>query len=115
MNLRVPPLKSRGNLSPAHKRRQAAELKALGDRLKKARLQAAIRLGEGVSQAGMAELVGKELGRKLHQTTWSDYEAGETEPPLPVLRAVAAISGVSRDWLTYGDPEPEAMPPFTPA
>jgi hypothetical protein len=78
----------------------------LASRMKEARLRTALVLRETISQERMAALVAEALRRPLHQTQWRRYESGESEPPLDVLKAVARVSRVSRDWLTFGD-EPD--------
>ena len=48
-----------------------------------------------------ADLKQKELAQilKLHQTTYSDYELGRLNIPVPVLHALADYYGVSIDYL----------------
>jgi hypothetical protein len=81
----------------------SAKARSLPDRLLEARLQAAVRLRESVSRARMAELLGQALKRSFHETQWRRYESGESEPPLEVIRAAAAISGLSPAYIAFGD------------
>lgn len=83
------------------------ETETLPQRLKEARLRAAVRLNETVSQDRMAALVGEALGRVLHPTQWRRYESGEREPGLDVIRAVAAVSGMDERVIAFGDAKPE--------
>jgi transcriptional regulator with XRE-family HTH domain len=73
-----------------------------GERMKEARLATAVRLRRTLSQAGMAELVGKEIGRDLWQAQWSKYELDESEPPLDVIRAASKLSGLDPSYIAFG-------------
>lgn len=75
---------------------------SLGDRLREARFATATRRRSAVSQGLMAELVGKELRRVVHQGQWSLYEANKSEPPLDVIRAVSTLSGLAAQYLAFG-------------
>jgi transcriptional regulator with XRE-family HTH domain len=77
-------------------------------RMKEARLQAAVRLRETVSQERMAELVGKELGKPMHQTQWRRYET-DREPPLEVIVAAAKVSGLSEAYIAFGTPDADRL------
>ena len=70
--------------------------------MKEARLRAALRLGETVSQARMAELVSKELKRTIQQTQWGRYETGENEPPLDVIKAASRVSELPPEYIAVG-------------
>lgn len=83
----------------------------LGKRILKARLKTGADRGRGVSQDAMARLVSSIIGRRIVQATWSTYELDELEPPLDVLHAVATLSGLTREWLAWGDAPPGDTPP----
>lgn len=74
----------------------------LAGRMKEARLRAALRLHETVSQARMAELVSKELARTIQQTQWGRYETGENEPPLDVIQAASRVSELPPEYIAFG-------------
>jgi transcriptional regulator with XRE-family HTH domain len=80
---------------------------SLAERIKEARLAASLRLRRQLSQAEMAELVGKGAGQSLWQAQWSSYERGESEPSLVVIRAAAALSGLEPGYLAFGDSDAE--------
>src|SRR6185312_1200256 len=80
-----------------------AEAVTLGDRMKEARLQAAARRREVLSQGAMAALVSKAVGRTIHQTQWGKYEAGTSEPPIDVIAAAAKLSGLPNAYLAFGE------------
>lgn len=86
----------------------------LADRLKTARFHVAAARRENVSQARMAELVSDASGRTVHQTQWGRYEAGESEPPLSVIRATAKVSGLSEVYIAFGYEAVGAKPPAVP-
>lgn len=67
----------------------------LGDRLRKAREVSALDAAE------MAERLG------VHRNTISNYENGKTKVSRSVVLHWAMVTGVDRDWLLYGDDEPE--------
>lgn len=73
--------------------------------MKEARLAAAVRQHRTLSQATMAELVGKEIGGDLWQAQWSAYELDKSEPPLAVIRAAAKLSGLDESYLAFGGGE----------
>lgn len=77
-------------------------VEGIGARLKHARLQTAVRLGQTVSQERMAELVSKTTGSPLWQAQWSFYELGKAEPPLAVIQAAAELSGLEASYLAFG-------------
>lgn len=87
-----------------------AERDSVGGRMKQARLQAAVQLGEHVSQERMAELVSAELGRVLHPTQWRRYET-DREPPLDVISAAARVSGLSEAYIAFGAGDVEVPDP----
>lgn len=70
--------------------------------MKEARLRAALLRKETVSQARMADLVSKELGRSIQQTQWGRYESEENEPPLDVIRAAAKVSELAPEYIAFG-------------
>lgn len=70
--------------------------------MKEARFQTAANLQETISQQRMAGLVSKVLGRPLHQAQWSDYERGESEPPLDVIQAAAKVSELPPEYIAFG-------------
>jgi hypothetical protein len=74
----------------------------LAKRLKEARFRYAAKRQESVSQAQMATVVGRELGRSLSQSSWSDYELAVAEPSLEVIKAVARISELSPAYIAFG-------------
>lgn len=65
-------------------------------------MRAGVRIRETISQQRMAELVGAELGRTLHQNQWSRYEGGGSEPPLDVIAVTAKLSGLSESYIAFG-------------
>lgn len=71
-------------------------------RMKEARLKAAVVAGRSLSQAAMAELVAKALGRVFHQTQWSDYERGVSDPPYDVVVATAKVSELKPEYIAFG-------------
>ena len=70
--------------------------------MREARLATAARLRKTVSQQGMAELLAPIVKRPVHQPQVSSWEA-ESEPPLDVIAAYATLSGLSREYLAWGD------------
>ena len=54
----------------------------------------------------------KELAAYLqvHQTTYSDYELGRLNIPIPALHALADLYGVSIDYLLGRTPEKRPYP-----
>lgn len=76
-----------------------------GDRMLEARLATAARMRKTVSQQSMAELLAPLLKRPVHQPQVSSWEA-ETEPPLDVIDAYAKLSGLSREYLAWGEDTP---------
>ena len=74
---------------------------ARGERLKEARLQAAVRAKRTLSQAAMAELVSEVLGRSLSQAQWSNYELGLNDPPYDVVIAAGRLSGLSPSYIAF--------------
>jgi hypothetical protein len=76
-----------------------------GGRMLEARLATAARRKESVSQQRMADLLTEALGRKVHQPQWSSYEAG-SEAPLDVIDGAARLSGLTRDYLGWGNDSP---------
>ena len=75
----------------------------LGDRLRKARLEA------GLEQAQLAA----ELG--IARNSVATYENGRTKPRRPVLLAWAMRTGVSLEWLTTDDmPGPDGDSGWAP-
>lgn len=77
---------------------------SIGKRLEEARLAASLRLKRQLSQTAMAELVSAELGRRVWQQQWSDYEAEDgPEPALDVFRATARLSGLTPGYLAFGE------------
>ena len=78
-----------------------AQADTIGKRLIEARMLVSAKRKESLSQQQMADLVGKELGRKVHQPTWSGYEGGN-EPPLDTILAVANLSGLAPEYIAWG-------------
>jgi hypothetical protein len=78
-----------------------AEPDSVSLRLKEARFRTAANLRETVSQDRMAELIGEHLKRVFHPTQWRRYEGG-VEPPLEIIRAVAAVSGLPEAYIAFG-------------
>jgi hypothetical protein len=74
----------------------------LHERLKEARFATATRRRSQVSQQLMATLVSGLVGREIHQTQWSLYELGKSEPPLDVIRAIADVSGLMPEYIAFG-------------
>ena len=70
--------------------------------MKEARLKAAVVAGRALSQAAMAELVAKALRRTFHQTQWSDYERGISDPPYDVVIVAAALSELTPEYIAFG-------------
>jgi transcriptional regulator with XRE-family HTH domain len=83
-----------------HVKRDAHGL-TLGQRLKKARLQASGRTHppRQIGQQEVADLFGAS------QDAVSRWEKDQREPGLEVLARLADFYGVSRDWLAFGDTE----------
>lgn len=54
----------------------------------------------------------KELAAylQIHQTTYSDYELGRLNIPIPVLHALADLYGTSIDYLLGRTPEKNPYP-----
>ena len=52
-----------------------------------------LREDRDLSQRDMADLL------KIHQTTYSDYELGRLNIPIPVLKELALFFGTSVDYL----------------
>ena len=75
----------------------------LGDRLRKAREHVGLQAIE----------LAAELGISRHSIT--NYELGRTSPRLPVLQAWSLRTGVSLQWLTEGDPDPQGGATVTSA
>lgn len=48
---------------------------------------------------------------QVHQTTYSDYELGRLNVPIPVLHKLADFYGVSTDYLLGRTDVPEPYPP----
>ncbi len=48
---------------------------------------------------------------QVHQTTYSDYELGRLNVPIPVLHKLADFYGVSVDYLLGRTDVPEPYPP----
>lgn len=70
--------------------------------MREARLKAAVVAGKPLSQEAMATLVSKEVGRSVHQTTWSAYESGASEPPYDVVLAAGRVSELSPAYIAFG-------------
>lgn len=68
---------------------QMADL-SLGSRIRLARQNAGLRIGELARSAGVS------------RDSLSDYEVDRTDPPAKVLRAIAEATNVSADWLLFG-------------
>ncbi|MFW6189440.1 MAG: XRE family transcriptional regulator [Planctomycetota bacterium] len=75
---------------------EAPEAGTLGDRLR------AVRRELGLNQTEMGERIG------VSQGTVAAYEAGEREPPRPVLLALEHEFSIRPDWLRQGTGEPFA-------
>lgn len=75
----------------------------VAERMKEARLRTAIRENGNVTLERMGELVGGLVGRALHPTQWRRYENGESEPPLEVIQATAALAGMSEHYIAFGN------------
>lgn len=74
----------------------------LAQRMKEARKTVgALRIDDSLTPKRMAELVAERLGRPFHETQWRRYEAG-TEPPLAIIQAAAALSGLREEYLAFG-------------
>ena len=58
-----------------------------------------------MTQAGMAEFL------NVHQTTYSDYELGNLNIPIPVMIKLADFFGVSIDYLVGRTDEKMPYPP----
>lgn len=71
------------------------EPEEIGGRIKQARERA------GLRQEDLADLI------EVSNRTVQNYEAGETKP-FAKLKAVAAATGVTVEWLLHGDPEQPA-------
>jgi transcriptional regulator with XRE-family HTH domain len=86
--------------SSFHVKRDADGL-TLGQRLRKARLQASGRTHppRPIGQQEVADLFGAS------QDAVSRWEKDQREPGLEVLQRLADFYGVDRDWLTYGSRE----------
>ena len=65
---------------------------ATGDNMYQIRIRD-LREDRDLSQTQVAELL------KVHQTTYSDYELGNLNIPVPVLHTLADFYGVSVDYL----------------
>lgn len=63
-----------------------------------------IRQSRNITQREMAEYL------MVHQTTYSDYELGKINVPVPALHKLADYYGVSVDWLLGRTDEPEPYP-----
>ncbi len=57
-----------------------------------------------MTQAQLARLL------NIHQTTYSDYELGNLNIPIPVLDKLADLFGTSIDYLVDRTDEPKAYP-----
>lgn len=69
---------------------------ALPARLRRARLELAVSRGKEVSPAAL----GHEIG--VAGYTIARYEDGGSEPNLKMLEALAAVLGVTPEWLAFG-------------
>ena len=63
----------------------------------------------------MAQLVTEELARlkslkTISQPQWSDYEAEKAEPSTIVYRAAANVSGLSENYIAFGNPDSSERP-----
>lgn len=67
-----------------------------------ARMATAARRRQAVSQSAMAKLLAKAVGHRVHQPQVSSWEAG-AEPPLDIILAYEQLSGLSRNYLAWGD------------
>lgn len=79
----------------------------VGDRIRRARFQAAARSGRAVTQTALAKAVGVTPGAV------SQWENGTTEPNLSVIPKLAHALGVSPGWLAFGEDGPELINPAT--
>lgn len=78
--------------------------------MREARLQAAVRARRTLSQAAMADLVSRAVGRIVSQATWSNYELGINDPPFDVVEAAAKVSGLVPAYIAFGSaPDPTTI------
>lgn len=63
-----------------------------------------LREDRDMSQAKMAEIL------KIHQTTYSDYELGYLNVPIPVLKQLAEFFDTSIDYILDFTNEPRPYP-----
>lgn len=65
-----------------------------------------LRKGKGLTQQQMADTLG------VDRTTYTKYENGASEPNIATLRQLAAIFGVTLDYLLGVTDEPTALAPI---
>lgn len=77
---------------------------ALGDRIQRSLLRLIGNRGQKVTLAEFGEFVAKKEGRDSPYSPQavSAWIGGEREPPLSVVAAIAALTGVSESWLAFG-------------
>lgn len=91
-----------------------AEALSLAERLKEARYTVGAVRRETITPKRMAALIAEVTGKPFHETQWRRYEAG-TEPPLAILLAAAAVSGLREEYIILGKlPKIEPAPLVAP-
>jgi len=86
-----------------------------GQRMFRAMLAYAARVGKMPTQTGIGVLVGKELGGPApHQTTVAAWIKGTVPNDLQTIAAIAKVLGVDPGWLGFGHlTAAEMLPPRT--
>jgi transcriptional regulator with XRE-family HTH domain len=77
----------------------------LGERIQLCRSICEVRGKGGGSQADFGRVVAVQLGgsNPISGATVSRWEAGEFQPDLRTLLAIARVAGVDAGWLAFGD------------
>lgn len=83
----------------------------LGKRIQQVMLEMGARSGQRVTLDDFGRMVARAEGRKepYKATTVSGWIHGASEPSLGALDAIARISGRSRAWIAFGEPESQAL------
>lgn len=88
---------------------QDMDAKGFGERVRRARLELAARLGRVVTQVEVAERMG------VTGVTVGRWEAGAKQPDLETIERLANVLDVTPAWLAFGDAgEREVDPPSQP-
>lgn len=89
----------------------------LGERIFLAHLELSYRLGRKVTLAEFGEMVAAQLGREAPFTAAavSRWESGAQAPALPIIEAIAAVTGSDPGWISHGSrsaaPPPARLSP----